>query len=137
MKKYDLMRYANNVLGVETRQAGPDGKKNRYRAVEDVKQDCKAAQARLCQPPQENEPLEAPAEANSSSREAPFPSPERAPSVEGGVANKQTARQKGNQPWTQTEGHKSRVGCTNQGRNLWAANVGEYLGKVYWSKACL
>ena len=37
MKRDDLMRYARNVLGVEVRQAGPDGKKTRFRAVDDVK----------------------------------------------------------------------------------------------------
>ena len=37
MNKEDLMRYAKSVLGVEVRQAGPDGKKNRYRSVDDVK----------------------------------------------------------------------------------------------------
>ena len=84
MKKDDLMRYARE-LGVETRQAGPDGKKKNRRAVGDVKKDCKAAQARLCQPLQE---------ASSSSREAPLPAPERATNVEGGVANLRALRQK-------------------------------------------
>ena len=77
MKKDDLMRYARE-LGVETRQAGPNGKNKNWRAVGDVKKDCKAAQARLCQPSQENEPLEASAESSSSSSEAPLPAPERA-----------------------------------------------------------
>ena len=93
MKKDDLMRYVKRVLGVELRNAGPDGKKNRYRAVEDVKQDCKAVQARLCQPLQENEPLEASAEVSLNSRAAPLPAQERAPHVEGGVANRQALRQ--------------------------------------------
>ena len=50
MNKEELMHYAKSALDVEIRQAGPDGKKNRYRAVDDVKKDCKAVQARLCQP---------------------------------------------------------------------------------------
>ena len=58
MKRDELMRYAKNVLGVETRTVGPNGKKTNYRAVEDVKRDCKAVQARLCQPPQENQAFE-------------------------------------------------------------------------------
>ena len=46
MKKSELMQYAKNILGVETRRVGPDGNKNLFRAVEDVKHDCKAAQER-------------------------------------------------------------------------------------------
>ena len=42
-------------------------KKRFDRAVLDVKQDCKAAQARLCQPSQENQAVEARDEASSSS----------------------------------------------------------------------
>ena len=38
MKKDDLMRYARE-LGVEIRQAGPNGKKTKWRAVDDVKKD--------------------------------------------------------------------------------------------------
>ena len=49
MEKPDLMPYAKDVLGVETRRKGPDGKKNLWRAVAEVKADCKAAQARLRQ----------------------------------------------------------------------------------------
>ena len=37
MKKDELMRYAKNILAVEVREAGPDGKKNRWRSVDDVK----------------------------------------------------------------------------------------------------
>ena len=59
MNKPELMIFARDILGVETRQVGSDGKKRRYRAVPDVKQDCKAAQARLCQPSQENQAVEA------------------------------------------------------------------------------
>ena len=44
-----------------------DGKKRLDRAVLDVKQDCKAPQARLCQPSQENQAVEAHDEASSSS----------------------------------------------------------------------
>ena len=57
-----------------------------------MKKDCKAAQARLCQPSQGKEPLEASAEASSSSREAPLLAPEREPSVEGGIDNKYAVR---------------------------------------------
>ena len=56
MDKPELMAYAKDVLGVETRRSGSDGKKTLWRAVADVKQDCKAAQARLCQPEAENNP---------------------------------------------------------------------------------
>ena len=91
LKNDDLMGYAKE-LGVETRQAGPNGEKTHWRAVVDVKKDCKAAQAWLCQPSQENEPIEASVEASSSSRAAPLPAPERAPSVEGGVDNKYAVR---------------------------------------------
>ncbi len=55
MNQAKLMKYAKDILGVETRRVGPDGKKTFYRLVSDVRQDCKAAQARLCQLPQENE----------------------------------------------------------------------------------
>ena len=51
MNKAELMKYAEDILGVETPQVGPDGNKNLYLAVSDVRQDCKAAQARLCQLP--------------------------------------------------------------------------------------
>ena len=54
MKKDELMQFAKDVLGVETREAGPDGKKNRWRKVERVKADCRAEQNRLCQAAQEN-----------------------------------------------------------------------------------
>ena len=95
MKKDDVMHYAKQVLGVEVRQAGHDGETHRYRAVEDVKKECKAVQARLCQRPHENVP-------SSSSREAPLPAPERAPSVEDGCNNqgrkKQAARQNAANP---------------------------------------
>ena len=52
MKKDELnqlMQFAKDVLGVETREAGPDGKKNRWRKVECVKEDCRAEQNRLRQ----------------------------------------------------------------------------------------
>ena len=50
MHKAELMVYAKDVLGVETRRVGPDGNKNLWRTVAEVKKDCKAAQAKLCQP---------------------------------------------------------------------------------------
>jgi len=45
MKKDDLMKFAKSVLGVEVRQAGPDGKKTLFRRVAEVKEDCKKVQA--------------------------------------------------------------------------------------------
>ena len=72
MNKVELMKYANDMLGVHTRRAGPDGKTNLYRAVSDVKHDCKAVQSRLCQASQENQTSEAHSEASPSSRQA-FP----------------------------------------------------------------
>ena len=56
MEKPELMAYAKDVLGVETRRVVSDGKKSLWRKVAEVKQDCKAAQARLCQPEAENNP---------------------------------------------------------------------------------
>ena len=70
MNKAELMLYAKNIPGVETRRVGPGGKKNLHRAVPDVKQDCKAAQSRLCQASQENQASGADAEASSNSRPA-------------------------------------------------------------------
>ena len=59
MKRVELMQFAKDVLGVETREAGPDGKKNRWRQVERVKEDCRAEQNRLRQAVQEKEECEA------------------------------------------------------------------------------
>ena len=67
MHKDELMSYAKSVLGVEVRQVGLDGKKNRWRRVDDVRRDYKEVQARLYQSLQEKDPLETPAEASSSS----------------------------------------------------------------------
>ena len=55
MEKPELMAYAKDVLGVETRRVGSNGKKTLWRKVGEVNQDCKAAQARLCQPQAEND----------------------------------------------------------------------------------
>ena len=49
MEKPELMPYAKDVLGVETRREGPDGKKNLWRPVADVRKDCKAEQTRVRQ----------------------------------------------------------------------------------------
>ena len=53
MEKPELMAYAKDVLGVETRRGGVNGKKNLWRTVSDVKNDCKKVQARLGQPEME------------------------------------------------------------------------------------
>ena len=108
MKKDELRRYAKE-LGVEIRQGGPTGKKNDWRAVDDVKKDCKTVQARLCQPPQENGPLEASAGASPSSREALLPAQNRAPNVEGGVANWLTLKQKAASVGLRQGGTKSQL----------------------------
>ena len=55
MEKAELMAYAKDVLGVETRRAGLDGKKNLWRKVSEVKQECKAAHAKLSELEAENE----------------------------------------------------------------------------------
>jgi hypothetical protein len=92
MNKEDLMRYAKNILGVEVRQAGPDGKKNRWRSVNDVKKDCKEVQATLLQSLQDNDPVENPAEASASSWERLPPASARAPSEGESVDNRQATR---------------------------------------------
>ena len=81
MKKVELMKYAKNVLGVETRRRGDDGKENLFRLVEDARQDCKAVQPRQRQASPGNQESEAPAEVSSSSHEAPPLAPERAQSA--------------------------------------------------------
>ena len=53
MEKSELMVYAKDVLGVETRRASARGKTNTWRSVSDVRNDCKAAQAKLGQPEME------------------------------------------------------------------------------------
>ena len=50
VKRDELMRYAKQVLGVGVRTQN-----KQFCSARDVKGDCKAAQARLCQPSQENE----------------------------------------------------------------------------------
>ena len=41
MRKEELMKYAKDVLGIETRHIGADGKKNRWRSVPEVRRECK------------------------------------------------------------------------------------------------
>ena len=50
MRRADLMRYACS-LGVETRRQGPDGKKNLWRPVEEVRAECRERQAATRQRP--------------------------------------------------------------------------------------
>ena len=44
IRRHELMKYAKEVLKVEARRVGPDGK-NRVRDVADVRRDCKAVQS--------------------------------------------------------------------------------------------
>ena len=49
MRKDELMPYARDVLGIETRKMGRDGKKNLWHTLIEVRGDCKNKEARLCQ----------------------------------------------------------------------------------------
>ena len=51
MRKLELMKYAVGI-GVETRRRGPDGKKNLYRPVEEVRRECEERAQSLAGPPQ-------------------------------------------------------------------------------------
>jgi hypothetical protein len=80
MEKAELMAYAKDVLGVETRRMGSDGKKNLWRKVVEVNRDCKAAQAKLCQSQAENNPTPGsasslPATGSASSSPPTMPAP--------------------------------------------------------------
>ena len=65
------MKYAADVLGVETRKMGSGGKKNLWRSVDEVRQDCKEQEARLCPSPHASA-------GSSSSQRAPPAEPEQA-----------------------------------------------------------
>ena len=51
MRKAELMMYAKDVLGIETRKIGAGGQKNLWRSIEEVWRECKEKEARLCQSP--------------------------------------------------------------------------------------
>ena len=51
MRKAELMMYAKDVLGIETRKIGAGGKNNLWRSVAEVRRECKEKEARLCQSP--------------------------------------------------------------------------------------
>ena len=130
MNKEELMRYAKSALDVEIRQAGSDGKKNRYRAADDVKKDCKAVQARLCQLLQVNDPPEIPAAPSSSSWEEPLPLPSGASSEEEGVTTRQATRQKAGSLGIKQRGTKAQLLA-----NIKDATSGQQTLASVWGKA--